>query len=155
MQILQTADLTSAQKEVIRQLWNQEYPVQLNYHSLAEFDNYLNKLPELRHFILVTEGDQIKGWAITFVREEEKWFAVLLEAALHGRGIGTLLLNHLKSTEAALNGWVVDHNRYTKKGGKPYRSPLRFYEKNGFTVYPNTRLETGTLSAVKISWKQT
>jgi GNAT superfamily N-acetyltransferase len=129
MQILQTAYLSSAQKEVVCQLWNQEYPVQLNYHSLAEFDNYLNKLPELKHFLLVTDGDQIKAWAVTFVREEEKWFAIIVEAALHGQGIGTLLLNHLKRNEAALNGWVVDHNSYSKKDGRPYLSPFGFMKK--------------------------
>jgi GNAT superfamily N-acetyltransferase len=154
MKILQTACLTTAQKEIVCQLWNQEYPEQLHYHSLTGFDNYLDKLPDQRHFLLMTDDDQIKGWAVTFVREAEKWFAVIVEAALHGQGAGTLLLNHLKSVEDALNGWVVDHNSYCKKDGTPYLSPLRFYEKNGFTVDPDSRLEPETLSAVKINWKQ-
>jgi GNAT superfamily N-acetyltransferase len=154
MHILQTDHLSSAQKESVCQLWNQEYPVQLNYHSLADFDKYLNKLLELKHSLLVMDGDQVKGWAVTFVRDEEKWFAIIVDSALHGRGIGTLLLNHLKSNETLLNGWVIDHNRDRKKDGKPYPSPLKFYEKNGFTVYPNNRLELETLSAVRIKWHQ-
>jgi GNAT superfamily N-acetyltransferase len=154
MQILQTAYLSSAQKEAVCRLWNQEYPVQLNYQSLVEFDNYLNKLLEGKHFLLLMDGDQIKGWAITFVREEEKWFAIIVDSALHGQGVGTLLLNQLKSNETVLNGWVIDHNRYNKKDGKPYSSPLKFYEKNGFIVYPNKRLVSETLSAVSINWQQ-
>ena len=38
------------------------------------------------------------------------------------------------------------------KSGKPYRSPLDFYIKNGFKVLPEIRLELPSISAVKIKW---
>lgn len=72
---------------------------------------------------------------------------------MQGDGYGTRLLNLAKEKEPVLNGWVIDRNEGVKYNGKPYRSPLEFYLKNGFQTIPGIRLELATLSAVKIQWK--
>jgi hypothetical protein len=73
---------------------------------------------------------------------------------VHGQGKGTLLLNKLKENEHKLCGWVVDHDNDRKQDGEPYKSPLKFYQKNGFAICSDVRLETEKRSAVKIIWEQ-
>jgi len=62
------------------------------------------------------------------------------------------LLNKLKENEASLSGWVIDHENDVKENSEKYKSSVLFYLKNGFKVYPGSRLETLILSAGKISW---
>jgi GNAT superfamily N-acetyltransferase len=153
MQIIETTSLAAEQKEFICRLWNQEYPANLSFNTMADFDNYLNNLTATTHYLLQNDFGQIDGWAFTFTRESEKWFAILLDRKIQGQGKGSLLLDKLKEKEQKLHGWVVDHDNYVKSDGQPYLSPLPFYLKNGFTVCSNTRFETEQLSAVKITWK--
>lgn len=152
MQIIKLTQLNETQKEQIFDLWNTEYPEKLVYHSMADFESYLSRLTEQNHYILLDTNDKIKGWAITFIRENEKWFAIIISGKLHGKGIGTEMLNELKKKESILNGWVIDHNSDKKHNGDRYRSPLEFYIKNGFKVIHETRLELEVMSAVKIKW---
>jgi hypothetical protein len=51
-----------------------------------------------------------------------------------------------------LNGWVIDHNNDKRKDGLIYISPLKFYEKCGFEIQSDIRLELDNISAVKIKW---
>ena len=153
MTIIETQELTVQQKEALRGIWNHEYPERLNYRSSADLDNYLTKLTEMKHYLLVKEDHDIKGWAFTFIRDSEKWFAVLLDSSVQRLGYGTRLLNKIKEKETVLNGWVMDHNNTVKSNGAVYQSPLDFYLKNNFTV-SGTRLETATISAVKIFWNK-
>jgi hypothetical protein len=155
MHLIETAYLTVEQKETVYQLWNQEYPEQVSYQTPADFDAYLDNLTETTHYLLLSDSGAMEGWAIVFTREGERWFVIILNGKVHGQGKGTLLLNQIKEKVQKLCGWVVNHNRYIKQNGEPYRSPLKFYEKNGFTIDPQTRLETEKLSAVKIVWEQT
>lgn len=152
MQIIKLTQLNETQKEQIFDLWNTEYPEKLVYHSMADFESYLSRLTEQNHYVLSDTNDKIKGWAITFIRENEKWFAIIISGKLHGKGIGTEMLNELKKKESILNGWVIDHNSDKKHNGDRYRSPLEFYIKNGFKVIHETRLELEVMSAVKIKW---
>jgi hypothetical protein len=39
-----------------------------------------------------------------------------------------------------------------KENGELDKSPLAFYIKNGFNIYPAERFESGAMSAVKIQW---
>ena len=73
---------------------------------------------------------------------------------MSGKGFGTQLLNLGKEKESVLNGWVIDHDKDKKRNGENYISPLNFYLKNGFEVFPDNRLELEKLSAVKIRWKK-
>ncbi len=134
------------------ELWNNEYPEKLSYNSLIEFDYYLQSLNSPKHFLLTNSKDLILGWAITFDRDDEKWFAIILSETIKGKGLGKKMLDKLKQVEVILNGWVIDHNNDKKKNGQPYISPLKFYEKCGFEIQPNNRLELDKISAVKIKW---
>jgi len=154
MKITNTHQLNQEQKEQILQLWNNEYPEKLAYKSIDGFENYLEKLNEVNHFLLMNDDEKIQGWAITFEREGDTWFAIILSENLHGKGWGTKVLNELKQNKKALNGWVIDHSDDKKRNGSFYKSPLEFYLKNGFEVLSDTRLELEIMSAVKIRWKK-
>lgn len=152
MKVIDTIKLTSAQKECILKLWNQEYPEKLQHDDLSGFENYLSKLQNKEHLLLAGNTGEISGWAFTFTRDNEKWFAIILDSSINRLGYGTLLLNKLKDKETKLSGWVIDHFRDKKKNGEYYQSPLNFYLKNGFVVCSGIRLESDKISAVKIEW---
>lgn len=154
MKIIEQTDLNAAQKQQVFWLWNDEYPETLSYQTLEQFDDYLKGLQERQHFLLIDEQAVIHGWAITFAREEEQWFAIILDSLIHGKGCGSSMLEQLKLKHEILNGWVIDHPRDRKTNGQPYRSPLGFYLKNGFEIISGTRLELDFISAVKIIWQQ-
>ena len=147
-----TRRLSDREKAGVYNLWNQEYPANLRYTCMEDFDLYLSQLSNISS-LLLTEDGEILGWAFKFEREKEMWFAMIIDAKLHGRGFGTALLQELKIEEEVLNGWVVEHNNYLKINGKRYQSPLGFYLKNKFKILPEKLLETAFLSAVQIQWK--
>lgn len=152
LKISQTSELTESSKIQVFDLWNEEYPEKLSYSNLAEFDSYLQSLSNLRHYLLTNDKHTIFGWALTFERENEIWFAVILSEGIKGKGLGRQMLAQLKQAEPVLNGWVIDHNNDLKKNGQRYVSPLAFYEKCGFEVLNEIRLELDEISAVKIRW---
>ncbi|WP_432411200.1 GNAT family N-acetyltransferase [Rasiella sp. SM2506] len=154
MDIIKTEKLTKNWKSQILTLWNNEYPEKLNFTSLATFETYLKNLTEPSHRLLVDADGNLKGWYFDFIREEEKWFAIIIDSTLHGKGYGTRLLTEAKEKEHELNGWVIDRNEGKKRNGEVYKSPLAFYLKNGFERIPEIRLELEVLSAVKIYWRQ-
>lgn len=154
MRIIRQTELKDKQKEEILKLWNNEYPEKLAYNSIADFENYLNKLTKQNLYLLVDENGKINGWATTFIRENEKWFAIIISEKLHGKCFGTKMLNELKSDENVLNGWVIDHNFDIKINGNFYQSPLNFYLKIEFEILNKTRLELEIMSAVKIKWEK-
>lgn len=154
MNLLQTTSLSENQKLQLFQLWNAEYPVNLSYASINDFENYLSKLEKPKHFLFESETNEIKAWAFTFDRENERRFAIILSQDMQGKGIGKQLMEIIQTQENALSGWVVDHNNYTKTNGEVYVSPLGFYEKCGFTLISHSRLEMDMISAVKIFWKK-
>jgi len=144
--------LSPVEKESVMKLWNSEYPVQLAYDKAENFNIYLNGLNSPIH-ILVRLNNEIVGWATKFLRDQEKWFVIILSSSIHGQYIGSRLMDHIKAHESLLYGWVIDHDKDIKVNGKPYVSPLNFYLKQGFEIIKDQRLELPTLSAVKISWK--
>lgn len=154
MKIIETPNLNNKQKESVFNLWNNEYPANLAYNKLENFDAYLNNLTQQNHYLIIDNYENIKGWAFVFNREKEKWFAIIISEDFQGKGIGTLLLNKLKENYNELNGWVIDHERDKKSNGKIYKSPIDFYKKNKFEIIYKTRLELEKISAVKINWKE-
>lgn len=152
LKIIQTVELNEQANKQVFDLWNNEYPEKLSYNDLSEFDNYLQNLNNLNHFLLTKEVDLILGWALTFDRDNEKWFAIILSEKIKGKGFGRKMLDELKKIENILNGWVIDHNNDRKKNGLIYVSPLEFYEKCGFEIQNDIRLELDKISAVKIKW---
>lgn len=151
-EIIRTAVISGQVKNKLFDLWNNEYPEKLSYNNLAEFDIYLQNLPNLTHFLLTMNGELILGWAFTFDRDNERWFAIILSEEIHGKGLGRRMLDELKQVEQVLNGWVIDHDNDKKKNGRQYTSPLKFYEKCGFGILSGIRLELDKISAVKIRW---
>ena len=154
MKIIQTQVLTLEQKESLFELWNAEYPERIGYKDLSEFENYLDGDSSIKHYLLVNDLNQISGWAFSFVREDEDWFGIIINAKFQGKRFGTLLLDELKNNASVLNGWATDHQNDVKRNKEPYLSPLDFYIKNGFIVDQNIRLENDKISAVKIRWKR-
>lgn len=154
MEFQRRNDLRDSEKREILQLWNKEYPEKLAYASLHEFEAYLQELTEQSHILLLNENKKILGWYFDFVREDEKWFAMILDTSVQGKGLGTRLLRMAQEKEPQLNGWVIDHSRDRKQNGEPYRSPLDFYLRNGFELLADCRLELHKISAVKIQWKR-
>ena len=126
----------------------------MNYQTLSEFEEYLGNLMEQSHILMKSENQNIKGWYFDFIRENEKWFAIILDSKFHGKGFGTKLLNLGKEKESELNGWVIDSQNDKRKNGELYNSPLMFYLKNGFEKLDKERLELEKISAVKIKWKK-
>lgn len=152
MRIVETAGLSPVQKKEIIALWDQEYPAQLKFARAEAFDMYLQGINKPLHILCIDNEHKLLGWAVLFERDSETWFAVIVGHTKQKQGIGTRLLNVLKEKATPLNGWVIDHERYLKDDGTIYRSPMRFYLKNGFNVFKAKRLETEKLSAVKMSW---
>lgn len=151
MEILVTHKLNLEQKSAILNLWNGEYPENLVFKSASELDNYLKNLLNPTHYFL-HNSNKIVGWAFTFERENEKWFAIIVSEKYQKKGFGKKLLDKLQLAEPILNGWVIDNNLSKKNNGEFYKSPLQFYLKNGFEI-TNERIET-VISAVKIIYKQ-
>ena len=153
MELIRTNQLTETQKLQIFEIWNNEYPTKIGYPNISEFDAYLEKLADQHHILILDEYEKVKGWYFDFIREEDLWFAIILDSSLHGKGIGSKILDMAKSSNTVLNAWVTDHNTDLKQNGEPYLSPLPFYIKNGFEVLTDIRIETNILSAVKIRWR--
>ncbi len=152
MELIQRPILLESEKLEVFDLWNNEYPERLSFNSIKEFEVYLNDLNEQRHLLLINSERKVKGWYFDFKRDNEKWFAIILDSKLHGKGFGTKLLELAKQQENELNGWVIDHNKDKKKNGELYNSPFNFYLKNGFRKLTANRLELEKISAVKIRW---
>jgi GNAT superfamily N-acetyltransferase len=153
MKIVQKDVLSVKEKEVLRKLWNNEYPLRLHLKNLEDFDLYLNGLSNTKHYLLLDDSDKIIGWTFTFLREAEDWFAIILNSKIQGKGNGSLLINEIKKEKTSLNGWVIDQENEVKQNNEFYKSPLPFYIKNGFTVLTETRIENEKMSAVKINWR--
>jgi hypothetical protein len=154
MKIIQTAILTLEQKQTLFELWNSEYPEKIGYKELSEFENYLDGLSSIKHYMFVDDAAALQGWAFAFMREGEDWFGILINSKNQGKRFGTLLLEELKKNKSVLNGWATDHQNDVKRNKESYLSPLGFYSKNGFIVIENMRLENEKISAVKIRWER-
>ena len=152
VEIIQINELNEPAKKQVLALWNNEYPEKIAYNNMNEFDSYLQSLTNLTHFLLTNQNNQISGWALTFDRAGERWFSVIITENIKGKGWGRKMLDKLKQTESVLNGWATDHANDKKINGQQYISPIGFYEKCGFEILHEVRLELDKISAVKIRW---
>lgn len=155
MKIVRRKNLTSGQKKEIVELWNTEYPLTLQYKDISELDEYLKKLEDLNHILLMDENDKIKGWYSDFIRDNERWFLAILSSEIQGRKLGAQIIKNAKETNEELNGWVINSNNYKKADGQFYKSPTDFYRKQGFQILENIKLETDKIGAIKIKWSKT
>lgn len=152
MKIIEQNELSNAQKTRVIEMWNAEYPSSLAHSDVASFDEYLNNLGTKKHFLLFDETGEIAAWAMIFERDEAKWFAIIVDSKIQGKGFGIKLIDALKTAEKRLFGWVIDNNESVKSNGENYRSPLGFYKKIGFLIHENEKIVKQEISGVKIEW---
>ena len=131
---IETKYLNIKHKQEIINLWNEEYPIQLNYKKIEDFEIYLENLNNCIHYLIQDSNNTIKGWAFKFERDNKKWFAVIIAKEFQGIGIGKNLLEKIKTNETELLGWVINHSNDDKKNGEKYISPINFYKKCDFTI---------------------
>ena len=81
MKFINQSVLSSSDKMQVLELWNIEYPEKLMYHSPNDFDNYLNSLRNQSHILLLDDSAKIQGWYFDFIRDGEKWFAIILDSS--------------------------------------------------------------------------
>ncbi|WP_299135915.1 GNAT family N-acetyltransferase [uncultured Tenacibaculum sp.] len=148
----ETHALSEFEKEAVRLLWNNEYPKIIQQKSKAEFDEYLSQLKNKKH-ILILKENEVLGWYCDFIRNNELWFAMIIDAKMQGFGEGRKLIQKAKKRNKELNGWVVIENSYLKQNKKEYKSPIEFYKKLGFKIFLNKKLESNEMNAIKIQWK--
>lgn len=154
MKTIATTCLNEIQRSQIINLWNQEYPKIIAHKTKESFGKYLSVLNEQHHILLLDENELIKGWFFDFVREEERWFAMIVGSEMQGKGYGRKLLEMGKRNNSILNGWVVDSSDYIKADGTTYQSPIAFYRKMGFEVFPEIIFETEVMKTIKIKWQK-
>ena len=154
MKIITKPHLDNGEKLRVFELWNNEYPEQLVYNTMDEFEEYLGMLIDLNHALLVDSQGKIVGWYFDFIRDEQRNFAIILDSEYHGKGFGTMLIDYAKGNHEELNGLVIDHDDYKKISGDNYISPLEFYLKNGFEVLEKERLKSNKITAIIIKWKR-
>lgn len=150
MQFSEKKVLSQIEKEQIRSIWNNEYPSSISHASLESFENYLSTLENPTHFFAL-ENEVIVAWGVTFDRENERWFALIIDRNFQGKGLGKQLLQQMKLKENSLNGWVVIQNDSPRLDGSPYPLPLDFYLKNGFQK-TTIILESAIFTTLKITW---
>lgn len=154
MKVTFTEKLSENEKHQILALWNKEYPAVIKLNSLKEFENYVSSIHDHKHILLKSESEEVKGWYVDFIRDGKRWFVIIIDSEIQGKGYGKLLLSKGKERNSELNGWVINSSDFKKENGEIYQSPVGFYVKNGFKIFPNIRFETDILTTIKIKWKR-
>lgn len=150
----QINSLSQSHKFNIWNLWNREYPTTIRHQTVEELEEYLATLLLQEHIIIEDNAKNVKGWCCVFQRNNETWFAMILDSSIQGQGYGSELLRKIKEKHSILNGWIIVSSEYKKQSGEAYISPKAFYQKNGFRIHHSIKLETVALKTIKISWKK-
>lgn len=153
MKLIEIHQLDYKQQEFIRtQLWNQEYPKCIQLQSNQAFLEYLFPLEDKRHSMVI-ENEKIIGWLMDFIRDNQRYFAMIVSAKHQGKGIGSRLLNAAKNQNTTLTGWVIEEHQLMKKSnGNYYKPPFAFYEKHDFLIMKDIQLKIPQFSMVQIKW---
>ncbi len=149
MQIIKTKILSSNQLAQINQLWNDEYPINLKDRFLMLLDDVEN----YNHYVIEDAEQNILAWALSFEKENETRFSIIVNSIYKQKGLGSRLVEKIKSENNLIYGWVIDHNEDLKSNGEPYQTPLPFYLKHGFEILNDVRIDNEMIKAVKIKWK--
>ena len=149
-------NLNAAFISQITDLWNTNFPKGLAFQGQESLTSFLNKVSPLHHFIYSDphNSEKVGAWLCVFERDQDVWFSIIVDASLQGKGVGRQLIESAKEVCEILNGWVVDRSEYVTAAGKPYQSPLKFYEKLGFQFLPEEKFPSDSLSCIKIRWKR-
>lgn len=152
MKFTETENLNQKQKKQILKLWNQEYPIKIALSNLVALEDYLHTLADKHHILLVDEQKVVKGWLIYFIRDNEKFFTLILDKSVQNKGWGSKFLDKAKLSNTELSGWVICYDSEPKEDGENYISPVGFYEKNGFLILPDTTLTKDGIRFIKVVW---
>lgn len=148
---LHQKELTEKQFQLIFLLWNKVYPVAFHFDHWQYLKNYFISYTD-HHHILYMNNKSIEGWWCDFIREDERWFTILVNNDLHKRGIGRSLVELGRKQHKSINGWVIETNELPKIEGDLYQSPMGFYLKMGFEK-TKIHVETNSnIKTVKIRW---
>lgn len=148
-----TKTLNSTQKEAIRLLWNSEYPINILHETIADTEQYLNKLTDQNHTFVYDDSGNIIAWYFDFIRDQERNFAIVISSEHQKKGLGIELINQAKKNNSVLNGWVIISQGHKKQDGKPYKLPLQFYQKLGFQTLQEEK-EIHGLRLIKIRFEE-
>jgi len=148
LHITKTKQLSYEEFQQAHDLWNQEYPVSLK----DRFSILLDGVKNFNHYLIEDETGKLLAWAVYFEKDNEIRFSIIVDGEHKGKGFGKTLVNRLKQDLDEFYGWVIDHNNDLKENGENYISPLAFYEKLGFEILHDSRLDTELLTAVKIRY---
>jgi len=128
--------------------WNEEFPVEFA-KDRQQFDQWLNGLAHRMHYVLFS-GETFSAWAMTFDRDDERWFSILIPKANQGKGYGRQLVRALQQNEPRFCGWVITEKNLNNSEGRTYRSPLDFYLKLNFRQTDIQQEFTPNIHPVKI-----
>lgn len=143
-------NLSDEIKQQIFDIWNLVYPAQVTFPTIEKFEAYLSRATDSRNFICFNDSKRVSGWLMTFSREGQRNFVMLVSQDSQGRGIGRELLETLKRSESqSVVGWAVESEKYLRRDKSPYRSPIYFYRENGFEI-TNQRQQHQDLEVTKI-----
>ena len=148
MHITNRKSLSANESEQLNVLWNTLYPVKLN----NRFNILLEGVEDFQHYLISDEAENVLAWAVIFNKDNEMRFSLLVEENHQGKGLGSQLIQKLKSDYPEFYGWVIDHDKDLKLDGTNYKSPLKFYQSHGFEVLSEQRIDTEMLKAVKVKW---
>lgn len=144
-----TTILNDRQKKQLISLWNNEYPKAINYSDEEDFDSYLINLFDVNHTLIINKK-QIIGWYADFLRDNQRWFFMILDSKFQRKGFGKQLLDKAKQNHKKMFGWAIPSDDYKKIDGTPYKSPISFYKKMGFDIFESEAMNSKELYAVKI-----
>jgi len=109
LSIIHVSELSDIMKTQVIHLWNKEYPTVVLFSDEKAFDKYTLQLSQLEYLLLVKD-DVLIGWLSLFVRDNEQFFAIIVDSDHQQNGYGKLLTDEAKSKRSILHGWVVNHN---------------------------------------------
>ena len=104
--------------------------------------------------ITATLGDKLLGWLMVSFAENRGLyhFNMLVRRDFQRTGIGKQLLIKAKENFDELYGVVVPVNRYKRRDGTQYKTPIDFYKKNGFSLTGKKFTEYKVVQLVEIKW---
>lgn len=117
------------------------------------FKNFLKKSDDLK-IITATSEEKLLGWLMVSFADRLGiyHFNMVVHRDFQRTGIGGKLLINAKLHYKELYGVVVPVNRYKRRDGTQYRSPLDFYLKNGFTTTGKKFVEYRDVTMLEIKW---
>jgi len=145
--------LAEADWESIMQLWNAGFPVEVQIPSVLALRKIIDDA-NCKHYVIRDASLRIEAWLGVFDRYDTRWFSILVSPEAQGLGMGKTLIQHAKTLEPCLEGWVVQSDTHLHANGSPYKSPLAFYKKLGFRLNPNRFPSDGKLDVMCVKWRK-